>query len=134
MSKIAIKTPAQVEKIRQAGLLSVRLLDFLTPLVKPGVTTVELDRAASQYITQELGAISATLGYHGFPKSICTSINEVVCHGIPSSKTHLRDGDILNIDVTLIKDGFYADTSIMYQVGSVSKNAKRLVARSRRSI
>lgn len=122
---IVIKTQEQIEKIREAGRLAVEVLADLAPHVKPGVTTAELDQIAVKKM-QEQGTTSATLGYHGFPASICTSINQVVCHGIPSDKA-LKKGDIINIDVTVIKDGYHGDTSEMFLVGEVKPFAKRLV-------
>lgn len=116
--------------MRQAGKLAAKLLDHLEPLVKPGVSTLELDEAAEKW-TQKQGAKSAPLGYPGtvmpFPKSICTSINEVVCHGIPSADQILRNGDIINIDVTPILDGYHGDTSRTFCVGEPSPLAKKLV-------
>ncbi len=122
---IILKTPAQIEKMRIAGRLAADVLEYLSPHVQPGITTEKLDELAHQYITIKQQAIPATLNYHGFPKSICTSINHVVCHGIPSAKK-LKKGDILNIDVTVIKDGFYGDTSMMFEVGEVAPFASRL--------
>ncbi len=123
---IIIKTPEDIEKMRIAGRLAADVLDYLTPHVVPGVTTGELDRLAHEYMVNVQGTIPATLGYHGFPKSICTSINHQVCHGIPGDKV-LKKGDILNIDVTVIKDGYFGDTSRMYELGEVSILAKRLI-------
>ncbi|HSN80645.1 MAG TPA: type I methionyl aminopeptidase, partial [Rhodoferax sp.] len=110
--------------------LAAELLDYLAPFVKPGVTTNELDRLAEDYTTQVLGAISAPLnyapgGHNPYPKSICTSINHQVCHGIPNDKP-LKKGDIINVDVTVIKDGWHGDSSRMYMVGEVSVAARRL--------
>lgn len=122
---IILKTPQEIEKMRIAGRLAADVLEMLTPLVKPGVTTEELNQKAHDYMTQEQGTIPATLNYHGFPKSICTSINQVVCHGIPGDKK-LKKGDIINIDVTVIKDGFHGDTSMMFEVGEVAPFASRL--------
>lgn len=122
---IILKTPQQIEKMRVAGRLAADVLEMLTPLVKPGVTTEELNQKAHDYMTQVQGTVPATLGYHGFTKSICTSINQVVCHGIPSDKK-LKKGDIINIDVTVIKDGFHGDTSMMFEVGEVAPFASRL--------
>lgn len=123
---ITLLSSREIEKMRQAGQLAAELLDYLAPLVKPGVSTLELNDEAERW-TQERGAKSAPLGYHGFPKSICTSVNEVICHGIPNPKQILRDGDIINIDVTPILDGYYGDTSRTYLVGTPSPEAKRLV-------
>ncbi|HHO70409.1 MAG TPA: type I methionyl aminopeptidase [Halothiobacillus sp.] len=122
---IVIKTPEQIEKIRTAGHLAAEVLEILRPHVVPGITTGELNRIAHEHITQVQGGIPATLNYHGFPASICTSVNHQVCHGIPGDRV-LRNGDIINIDVTVIKDGWYGDTSQMFEVGEVSVQAKRL--------
>ena len=111
--------------MRRSGGLAARVLDAVTPLVQPGVTTDELDRFCADY-TAAQGGVSAPLNYRGFPKSICTSINHVVCHGIPNAR-RLRDGDIVNIDVTVIVDGWHGDTSRMFCVGDVSVKARRLV-------
>ena len=126
MSKIIIKTPEEIAKMRIAGKLASEVLDYLTPFVKPGVTTAELDQLAHDYMTQVQGTTPATLGYHGFPKSICTSINHQVCHGIPAEDRVLKKGDILNIDVTVIKDGYHGDTSRMYCIGKASVRAERI--------
>jgi methionyl aminopeptidase len=122
---IPIHGPEEFDGMRRAGRLAAELLDEITPFVKPGVTTNELDRICAEY-TQDHGAISAPLGYRGFPKSICTSINHVVCHGIPGDKS-LRDGDIINIDVTPILDGWHGDSSRMYPVGRIGVKARRLI-------
>jgi len=122
---IIIKSASQLEKMRIAGRLASEVLDKLTPLVQPGVTTEELNQIAHEFMTQSQGTVPATLNYRGFPKSICTSINHVVCHGIPADKK-LKKGDIVNIDVTVIKDGYHGDTSRMYEVGQVKPFAARL--------
>jgi methionyl aminopeptidase len=123
---ITLMSQREIEKMRQAGQLAAQLLAYLEPMVKPGVSTLELNDAAEEW-TQKHGAKSAPLGYHDFPKSICTSVNEVVCHGIPSAKQILRDGDIINIDVTPIVDGYHGDTSRMFFVGEPSPIARKLV-------
>ena len=123
---ISIKTPEEIEKIRIASQLAAEVLVLLREHVRPGVTTGELNEIAHKHITEVQGGTPATLGYHGFPASICTSLNHQVCHGIPADKT-LRDGDILNIDVTVIKDGWHGDTSAMYTVGKPSVRAQRLI-------
>ncbi len=123
---ITLMSQREIEKMRQAGQLAAQLLAYLEPMVKPGVSTLELNDAAEEW-TQKHGARSAPLGYHDFPKSICTSVNEVVCHGIPSAKQILRDGDIINIDVTPIVDGYHGDTSRMFFVGEPSPLARKLV-------
>ncbi len=122
---VTIKTPEEIEKMRVAGRLAASVLRMIEPYVKPGVTTEELDRICHDYIVNELQAIPAPLNYRGFPKSICTSVNHVVCHGIPGSKV-LKRGDILNIDVTVIKDGYHGDTSKMFYVGEPTILGRRL--------
>jgi len=121
---VIIKTTNEVEKMRVAGRLAADVLHMIRPHVTAGVTTNELDQICHDFITQEQKAIPAPLNYHGFPKSICTSVNHVVCHGIPSDKK-LKNGDIINIDVTVIKDGYHGDTSKMFYVGEPSIMAKR---------
>ena len=123
---IVLLSSREIEKMRQAGRLAAELLDHLEPMVKPGVSTLELNDEAERW-TQAHGAKSAPLGYHGFPKSICTSINEVVCHGIPNAKQILKDGDIINIDVTPTVDGYHGDTSKTFFIGTPSPIAKKLV-------
>ena len=122
---IHIKTADEIEKMRVAGRLAADVLHMIRPHVKPGVTTNELDKICHDYIVQEQNAIPAPLNYHGFPKSICTSVNHQVCHGIPADKK-LKNGDIVNIDVTVIKDEFHGDTSKMFFVGEPSILAKRI--------
>jgi methionyl aminopeptidase len=112
--------------MRRAGRLAAETLDMITPHVVPGASTEELDRLCHEFILDH-DAVPAPLGYRGFPKSICTSVNHVVCHGIPSDKKLLRDGDIINIDVTVIVDGWHGDTSRMYYAGKPSVKARRLV-------
>ncbi len=124
---ISIKTPEELDKMRTAGRLAAQVLEMITPEVKPGVSTGELDRVCHDYIVNTLDAVPAPLNYRGFPKSICTSVNQVVCHGIPSDTRILRQGDILNIDVTVIKDGWHGDTSRMFPVGKISPAAVRLM-------
>lgn len=114
---ITLKSPSEIEKMRVAGKLAAEVLNMIEPYVVPGVTTQELDDICLEYIEKKQHAISACLGYHGYPKCTCISVNEVVCHGIPSHKK-LHKGDIVNIDVTVIKDEYYGDTSKMYIVGS----------------
>lgn len=122
---VTIKTPEQQEKMRVAGRLAADVLDMIGDYVKPGITTGELDQLCHDYITGVQGAIPAPLNYRGFPKSICTSVNHVVCHGIPGDKK-LKNGDAINIDVTVIKDGFHGDTSRMFFAGKPSIQAQRL--------
>jgi methionyl aminopeptidase len=123
----SIKTPAQIEKMRAAGRLAADVLDMIGEYVKPGVSTDELDRLCNEHIVNTQRAIPANVGYRGFPKTICTSVNNVICHGIPSATKVLKDGDIVNIDVTVIKDGWHGDTSRMYVAGKPSVMAKRLI-------
>ncbi len=123
---VTVKTPDEIEKMRVAGRLAADVLHMIAPHVEAGITTGELDRICHDYIVKEQQAIPAPLNYHGFPKSICTSVNHQVCHGIPGDKK-LKKGDIVNIDVTVIKDGFHGDTSRMFFVGEPSVQAKRLV-------
>lgn len=123
---ITILSKREIEKMRRAGHLAAELLDYLAPLVQPGISTLEINDEAELW-TQKHGAKSAPLGYKGYPKSICTSVNQVICHGIPHAKQILRDGDIVNIDVTLIVDGYYGDTSRTFFVGTPSPKAKKLV-------
>ena len=122
---IVIKTPDEIEKMRVAGRLAAEVLEMIEPHVQAGITTDELDKICHDYIVNEQKAIPAPLNYHGFPKSICTSVNHQVCHGIPGNK-RLKNGDIVNIDITVIKDGFHGDTSKMFQVGEASILARRL--------
>jgi methionyl aminopeptidase len=123
---VTIKTAAEIEKMRQAGKLAAEVLEIIAPQVKAGVTTLELDRICHDHIVNKQQAIPAPLNYRGFPMSICTSVNQVVCHGIPNEK-RLKKGDIVNIDITVIKDGYHGDTSKMFTVGQPSILAKRLV-------
>ncbi len=123
---VTIKTPQEIEKMRVAGRLAAEVLRMIAPQVQPGVATGELDRICHDYIVNVQHAIPAPLNYRGFPKSICTSVNHQVCHGIPGDKT-LKKGDIVNIDVTVIKDGFHGDTSRMFFIGEPSIQARRLV-------
>lgn len=125
MSSITIKTPEEIKKMRVAGRLAAEVLDMISEHVKPGVTTGELNDICHNYIVNTQQAIPAPLNYRGFPKSICTSINHQVCHGIPGDRK-LKDGDIVNIDVTVIKDEFHGDTSRMFFVGQPSILADRL--------
>src|SRR5579863_7534940 len=123
---ITIKTPQEQDKMRVAGRLAAEVLDMIGPHVRAGVSTEELDRLCNDYIVNTQKTIPANVGYNGFPKTICASVNHVVCHGIPNDKK-LKDGDIINIDVTVIKDGFHGDTSKMFFVGEPSVLARRLV-------
>lgn len=121
-----IKTPKQIEGIRRAGEINTRILDLVDGFIREGISTEEINSLVHE-ATLKFGGIPATLGYRGFPKSVCTSINEVVCHGIPSQDRYLKNGDIINVDVTTIADGYYGDSSRMYCVGSVSAEAGKLV-------
>ncbi|MGP4123890.1 MAG: type I methionyl aminopeptidase [Sodalis sp. (in: enterobacteria)] len=131
---IPIKTPTDIAKMRVAGRLAAEVLQIIEPYIKPGVSTGELDRLCHQHIIEKQHAVSASLGYGGFPKSVCISVNEVVCHGIPSDGEKLKDGDILNIDVTVIKDGFHGDTSKMFIVGKPTALGERLCRVTKESL
>lgn len=124
---VKIKTPEQIEKMRIAGRMAADVLEMIAPHVQPGVSTEELDTICHNYIVDVQKAIPAPLNYRGFPKSICTSVNHVVCHGIPSEKKILKKGDIINVDITVKKDGFHGDTSMMFFVGEASVLSERLV-------
>jgi methionyl aminopeptidase len=123
----SIKTPAEIDKMRVAGRLAADVLEMIEAHVRPGVSTEELDQLCHQHIVNAQQAIPAPLNYRGFPKSICTSLNHQVCHGIPGER-RLKNGDMLNIDITVIKDGFHGDTSKIFFVGEPSLIAKRLAA------
>jgi methionyl aminopeptidase len=129
---IDLKTPEELERMRASCRFAASVLDFIRPHVRAGVTTGELDRLCHEYIVDH-GAYPAPLHYKGFPKSICTSVNEVICHGVPGSRT-LRDGDILNIDVTTIVDGWFGDTSEMFTVGEISEAARALIDATREAM
>ena len=123
---IIIKSPDQIAKMRVAGKLAAEVLEMIGPYVQPGVTTGELDKICHDHIVNKQQAIPAPLNYRGFPKSICTSVNQVICHGIPNDDKTLKKGDIINIDITVIKDGYHGDTSAMFYVGDVAPHADRL--------
>src|SRR3954452_16228168 len=128
---IQTKSAEEIEKMRVAGRLAAEVLDFITPHVAPGITTGELDRLCHEYMVREQHSVPAPLnyappGYKPFPKAICTSVNHQVCHGVPGDRV-LKAGDTLNIDITVIKDGYHADSSRMFYVGEPSIQAKRLV-------
>jgi len=133
MNEIIIKSEEQIEGIRQSSLLAGNVLIMIENYIKEGVSTEYLDNIMAEYI-RDHGGISASLGYNGFPKSTCISLNEVVCHGIPSAETILKEGDILNIDVTTILNGYYGDTSKMYRVGEISSTAERLIQTAKHSM
>ncbi|CAG1004755.1 methionyl aminopeptidase [Burkholderiales bacterium] len=127
---VALKSEADIDRMRVAGKLAAEVLDFITPFVKPGVTTGELDRLCHDYMVKEQGCVPAPLnyapsGHRPYPKSICTSVNHQVCHGVPGERK-LKSGDIVNLDITVIKDGFHGDTSRMFPVGDTSIAARRL--------
>lgn len=127
---VTIKTPEEIEKMRVAGRLASEVLDYITPFVKAGVTTGELDKLCHDYMVNVQGTIPAPLNYAPgghvpYPKSICTSVNHQVCHGVPGDKV-LKNGDVVNLDITVIKDGWHGDTSRMFMVGEVSIQARRL--------
>jgi methionyl aminopeptidase len=130
---VQIKTPEAIERMRVAGRLAADVLDMIADRVQPGITTEELDRICHDYMVRVQGTIPAPLNYRGFPKSICTSVNHQVCHGIPSNK-RLKKGDIVNIDITVIKDGYHGDTSMMFFVGEPSVLARRLVTVTRQAL
>ncbi|HKQ83019.1 MAG TPA: type I methionyl aminopeptidase [Steroidobacteraceae bacterium] len=125
-TRASIKTPAEQEQMRVAGRLAADVLDMIGPYVQPGITTDDINARVHDYIVNVQQAIPAPLNYRGFPKSVCTSVNHVVCHGIPSDK-RLKHGDIINIDVTVIKDGWHGDSSRMYAVGKVAPASQRLM-------
>ena len=130
---VTIKNAEEIEKMRVAGRLAGEVLTMIGQHVQAGITTDELNQICHDYIVNVQGAIPAPLNYHGFPKSVCTSVNHVICHGIPGDKK-LKDGDIINIDVTVIKDGYHGDTSKMFHVGKTSILAQRLVKVARESM
>lgn len=125
-SRKMIKTPEQIEGIRRAGKVNTEILDEVDKIMKAGVSTEDINRLVHE-ATAKRGGIPAPLGFEGYPKSVCTSVNDVICHGIPSKEQILKDGDIINVDVTTIVDGYYADASRMYCIGRVPEEADRLV-------
>ncbi len=127
---ITLKTPVEIEKMRVAGRLTAEVLDYITPHLRSGITTGELDRLCHDYMVDVQGSIPAPLnyappGYRPYPKSVCTSVNHQVCHGVPGDR-QLKNGDIVNLDVTVIKDGYHGDSSRMFQIGETSVQARRL--------
>ncbi len=130
---IKIKTREEIEKMRQAGALAAQLLNYIEPFVIAGVSTQHLNDLCEEF-TRQRGAISAPFNYHGFPKSICTSINNVVCHGIPSADDILKNGDIVNVDVTVILNGYHGDTSRTFLIGEVDEKIKNLVSRTEKAM
>ena len=125
--KISIKSENEINKMRVAGILAANVLEMITPYVIPGISTGELDKICYEYIVNVQNAIPANVGYKGYEKTICSSVNQVICHGIPDNNKILKNGDILNIDVTVIKDGWHGDTSKMFLVGECAPHNKRLV-------
>ena len=123
----AIKSPEQIEKMRIAGRLTAKVLEAVSEFIKPGVTTMQIDEFCEQYIVDTLKAIPGSKGQYGYPYSVNTSLNHVICHGMPSPKQILKNGDIINVDVTVISDGFYGDSSKMFCIGSTPLHARRLV-------
>ncbi|NNF15316.1 MAG: type I methionyl aminopeptidase [Gammaproteobacteria bacterium] len=130
---VTIKSLVEQEKMRTAGRLAAEALDMISGHIRAGATTDELDSICHRYITEEQGAIPAPLNYRGFPKSICTSVNHVVCHGIPGNKK-LRKGDVVNVDITVIKDGYHGDTSRMFYVGQPTVIGRRLSETAREAM
>ncbi|QTM69290.1 M24 family metallopeptidase, partial [Buchnera aphidicola (Hormaphis cornu)] len=126
MKKIPIKDSKEIEKMRTSGKLTAEILNIIEEYLIPGITTSEIDLICYNYIIKKQKAIPACLGYNGFPKSICISINDVVCHGIPSKTQILKNGDIVNIDVSIIKNGYHTDASKMFYIGQVSQIAHSL--------
>lgn len=126
MDEILIKTDEQIDGIRKSCHLAADTLEHVAQFIKPGCTTEDINNEADKFI-RDHGAVPACLGYCGFPKAICTSLNEVICHGIPNPKVSLKDGDIINVDVTTILNGYYGDTSRMYAVGEVGEDAKKIM-------
>ena len=124
-SRNMIKTAAQIEGIRKAGQINGQVLDAVDQIIKPGISTEEINRVVHE-TTIRLGGTPATLGFEGYPKSVCTSVNDVICHGIPSEDQILMEGDIINVDATTIVDGYYGDASRMYCIGQVSEQAEKL--------
>ncbi len=125
-ARYLLKTPEQIEGIKKSAEVNIGVLDYVSELIKPGITTEDIDKWVYEY-TVDHGAIPAPLNYEGFPKSVCTSINEVVCHGIPSENEVLHDGDIINVDCSTIKDGYFSDSSRMFCIGDVSPEIQDLV-------
>ncbi len=125
--QVSIKTQEEIEKMRVAGRLAAEVLEMIDEHIKPGISTEEINRLCHDHIVNVQKAIPAPLNYHGFPKSVCTSVNHVICHGIPSETKILKDGDIINIDVTVIKDEYYGDTSKMWIVGKPKPGSERLI-------
>jgi len=130
---IIIKNSQQIDGIRDSSRLAAKTLDYLSAFVQPGISTQKINDLAHKFIISN-HAIPAPLNYGGFPKSICTSVNDVVCHGIPSEKEILKEGDIINLDITTILDGFYGDTSVTFPVGKISSSAQKLIDVTKKSM
>ena len=128
-----IKTPEQIEGIKKAAVINSGLLDYIEANIKVGMTTEEIDVMAKEY-TAKYGAVCADYQYMGYPKHICVSINDVVCHGIPNEQTILQEGDIVNVDATTMLNGYYADASRMFMIGKVSNEAKKLVSDTKKAL
>lgn len=131
---VNIKNADDLKKMRIAGKLAAEVLEMIEPFVVPGITTAKLNQICHDHIVNVQQAIPSPLNYHGFPKSICTSVNQVICHGIPSEKKVLKSGDIVNLDITVTKDGYFGDTSKMFYIGEVPNHAKRLAEVSQESL
>ena len=125
---ITIKTPDQIEKMRKAGRLTADVLEAVSQIIKPGITTMDIDKFCEDYIVNTLQAIPGSKGQYGYPYSVNTSVNHVICHGMPSTRQILKKGDIINVDITVISEGFYGDSSKMFCIGRVPAHASRLVA------
>jgi methionyl aminopeptidase len=123
---VTIKSPEEIAKMRIAGRLAAEVLEMIEPYVQPGISTLELDTICHDYMVDVQKAIPACLNYRGFPKTICASVNHVICHGIPSANKILKSSDIVNLDITVIKDGYYGDTSKMFCLGKAPDHARRL--------
>lgn len=124
---ITIKTPEQIEKMRIAGQLTAKVLEAVSDFIKPGITTMDIDTFCERYIVDTLHAIPGSKGQYGYPYSVNTSLNNVICHGMPSAKQILKSGDIVNVDITVIHDGYYGDSSKMFCIGKVAAHAQRIV-------
>lgn len=122
-----IKSAEEIQRMSVAGALTAKVLEALDEVVRPGISTVEIDRFCERYIVDTLAAIPGSKGQYGYPFTVNTSVNEVVCHGWPSAQQILRDGDIVNVDVTVIKDGYFGDSSKMYRVGAIDRQAQKLL-------
>jgi methionyl aminopeptidase len=133
-SMVVIKSPEEIEKMRVAGRLTAKVLDAVTEFIKPGITTLDIDAFCERYITETLQAIPGSKGQYGYPFSVNTSPNYVVCHGMPSATHILKKGDILNVDVTVIKEGYFGDSSKMFCIGAVAPHAQRLVDVTQRAL